>query len=1161
MLPDMCSPFSRPLSALLLAALLPAGAARADLPNHFETLQHGPPFSYAVDFTFAPDGTIFLAEKTGLVRVFRGGSLQAAPLIDLSAEVNNDWDRGLLAIALRPGYTPDGGPASWIYLLYTVSPVYGQDWPFNQDQRYSFSRLARYQTLDAGGSITALPTSREVLLGNQLADGSVPDGIASVHHSHSNGSLHFGTDGSLLVATGDGAHFDFTDFGGQDDPAFDDFVHPVTGLLGPTPKIQDSGSARSQDLVSLAGKILRIDPQTGLGHANNPFYDGNLASHRSRTWALGLRNPFRTCLVPGTGSTDPLDAQPGYLISCDVGWSTWEELNLVRGGENFGWPCFEGFFPQPLYQQALPPHPFTTPCGGPIFGVLTPPLLSCHHGDPSLLQPAGIHYDENGNPLSQGFNGNSMLAGCFYSGGAYPAAFNGRMFFADYAQRWIRTLEFDSNHVPVAIHKFGKDVGNVVDMERHPLTGDVWFLSLDGETSRLLQLHYGTNLTPVVLAGASPANGPLPLQVQFQATSSFDPDADPLTITWDFGDLSAPATGPQVQHTYATAGSFLAQVTATDPLGASAGLQIPIWAGNSPPIVVLNSPLQGDLFEAPHTLQLSGSATDPEDGPLGVQWTINLIHDNHLHPGIYTSTNPNDTFELLEHSGIGELNYFEIQLSATDSQGLRTMQRAFVYPEHNVLDVSGKATPISRLQALNPPSSLGGGNPDIEVVRDGVYPPPSAPSSQQYDSFHYGEQGSDDWIGYEIVPPSGGNAVFMGLSFQEGVHLSNGGWFEHLWVEVRQAGAWILATGLRIDPSYPFASASQPGFDGQPFQVYTLRFDPLAGDAVRLRGVPGGSSGFEFMSCAELRALLAVPTPAPEPHRDITAQGTPIARVLELIPSGPTGSGSQDIETIRNDTWPAPASTSLWAQYDTQHSALPAGPDWIGYAFDGPRLFSRVVFQEGLNQVSGGSFANLELQVRDLAGTWSAIPQVLATPAYPGDPSQGAGYETFTFEFPPVLGNAVRLHGDAAGVQQFVSVAELRVDEPNPPAPCGWTSYGLTLGGSNVLVLEALTPGVLGMPVAVAIQGASGSGFGSVGVAANRAELPLFGGTLLVDPSALLTYLVSFDAQGRATLVKALPNDPSLLGGKLDVQACSIGTNFPDSVQFSQGLELTPCIW
>ena len=53
-------------------------------------------------------------------------------------------------------------------------------------------------------------------------------------------------------------------------------------------------------------------------------------------WALGLRNPFRFDIKP--------DTPPGTIlvVGCDVGWATYEEINIVQAGANLGWPCWEG---------------------------------------------------------------------------------------------------------------------------------------------------------------------------------------------------------------------------------------------------------------------------------------------------------------------------------------------------------------------------------------------------------------------------------------------------------------------------------------------------------------------------------------------------------------------------------------------------------------------------------------------------------------------------------------------------------------------------------------------------------------------------------------------------------------------------------------------------
>ncbi|HZJ70226.1 MAG TPA: PQQ-dependent sugar dehydrogenase, partial [Planctomycetota bacterium] len=317
------------LAALLAAATTAVAAQSFSVPPHFEVVPLPGDYNLLVGLTFAPDGTAFVIRKTGIVHVRdAAGQPQAAPFIDLSAEINNDGDRGLLSIALHPGFVPDGGPTSWVYLAYLVSPVPPNDNGFNQDDKYSFCRLTRYQATTSGSGIVAVAASRQVLLGHQNPDGSVSDCIASLHDSHATGAMRFASDGSLLLSTGDGSHYDFQDNGGADNAGFDTFIHPQTGLKGPTPKVQDSGSFRSQDLRSLSGKVLRLDPATGFGYPSNPFFDGQPASNASRVWALGLRNPYRFAPRPGTGANDPALGRPNTIYLGDVGWNAWEETDV-----------------------------------------------------------------------------------------------------------------------------------------------------------------------------------------------------------------------------------------------------------------------------------------------------------------------------------------------------------------------------------------------------------------------------------------------------------------------------------------------------------------------------------------------------------------------------------------------------------------------------------------------------------------------------------------------------------------------------------------------------------------------------------------------------------------------------------------------------------------
>ena len=464
---------------IVTAALAPSFAYAIDLPDGFQAIALSGTLSTPTGLAFAPDGKIFIIEHAGTVRVHDGTTQQAVPFIDLTDEVNQDGDRGLLGIALHPGFVPNGGPTSWVYFQYTVSPVPGMDLGYNENNRYSFSRLTRYRAVTSGTNIVAALATRQVLLGHKRADGVVPDGIASCHNSHASGAIAFADDGSLLLTNGDGAHYDFRDAGGQDAACFAKFVHPITGQRGPMRQYENSGSYRALDLRSLAGKLLRIDPETGNGYPSNPFFDGDPASNASRIWALGLRNPYRFGLKPGTGAPDPGLGQPNSVYVGDVGWNNWEETDIVHGGENFGWPCFEGMLEQSSYQNfERGPDPLQRPDCDIIPPQLhAPPLLAWSHSDPGALSPPGFHFDEDGNPLD-GFAGATSTGGAFYVGGPYPDNFDGRYFFGDYAGSWIRTIETDDADQLVAVRDFGFDADGPVAFARHPSTGDIWFVGI-----------------------------------------------------------------------------------------------------------------------------------------------------------------------------------------------------------------------------------------------------------------------------------------------------------------------------------------------------------------------------------------------------------------------------------------------------------------------------------------------------------------------------------------------------------------------------------------------------------------------------------------------------------------------------------------------------------
>ena len=165
--------------------------------------------------------------------------------------------------------------------------------------------------------------------------------------SHSIGTVEFGRDGALYASGGDGASFNFVDYG-QDGEPLNPCKDPGSGTL----PAAEGGALRSQDLqtesdpVSLDGSVIRVDPATGAALPDNPLFTNSDPNAR-RIIAYGMRNPFRFTTRPGTEE----------LWIGDVGWGDWEEINRLTnptdaGVENFGWPCYEGAGRQSGYDSA-----------------------------------------------------------------------------------------------------------------------------------------------------------------------------------------------------------------------------------------------------------------------------------------------------------------------------------------------------------------------------------------------------------------------------------------------------------------------------------------------------------------------------------------------------------------------------------------------------------------------------------------------------------------------------------------------------------------------------------------------------------------------------------------------------------------------------------------
>jgi glucose/arabinose dehydrogenase len=551
----------------------PPAHAVTTLPPDFvlENVVTSGTFSAPIALTWLPDGRMLVGEKRGRIWAVKNGVKNATPMWVGDAEVLNSFDRGFLDVAVDPNYAQN----RYVYLLYTVDPD-TNNIDGNDD---GFGRLTRYQ-VSATDSNVLDPSTRTILMGVDWTSGPL---IASP--SHTIGSLRWGRDGSLLVSTGDGAQFSQVDAGGLDSAAFG---------AGKTDPYEDIGSFRAQYLGCLPGKILRINPTNGQGYPSNPYWDGDPNSPRSKVWAYGFKNPFRFCVQPGTGSANPDDGDPGVVFMGDVGWDTWEDLNIVTApGQNFGWPCYEGIGPQSGYMAATPAHHGCSTIGTPDNPAMhTPPVASWHHFGAALGTPPG-------------FVGRTSVGGVFYTGTRYPAEWRNRYFHCDFGSHWIKQLVTDANYNLVEMKAFADTVDSPVDLKAEPGTGDLIFISIySGEVHRVRYIGTVPNADPVAVAGATPTLGVAPLAVDFSSAGTYDPDADSLTLSWAFGDGNgSPAANPQ--HVYTAPGTWAAVLNADDGRGGF---------GRDTVIVTV---LPGSGFPTTGVLDDFNRA----DGPLGGNWT------------------------------------------------------------------------------------------------------------------------------------------------------------------------------------------------------------------------------------------------------------------------------------------------------------------------------------------------------------------------------------------------------------------------------------------------------------------------------------------------------------------------------------------------------------
>jgi glucose/arabinose dehydrogenase len=423
-------------STVVADHILPA-ITKGDIAIHLQPIVTG---MSAPDYAISPPGDmnrLFVLEQNGLLQIIQNGSLLPTPALDLRSRVSpplnpaspND-ERGLLGLAFHPGFNDSQSLGYRTLYTYTSEPIpegTSPTYPSPNGAVQNFKNLISEWKMSATDSNLVEPASRRELISFGKTAGN-----------HNGGTVAFGHDGYLYLATGDGGNAN--DVGAS--------------------HIEPGGNA--QNLTTPLGKMLRIDPLdpsltagspnpiSSNGQyripADNPFQE---AGQAPEIYALGLRNPYRFAF----------DRVSGDLILADVGQNNIEEIDRIVRGGNYGWAIKEGDF---LFNRTDP--------GAGTIGARSP-------GSPDgLIDPISgplgtLEYDHG--------DGISVTGGFVYRGTAIPELYgkyvfgdlalrnlpprvDGRLFYADLEMGVIQEFllpQFASGVLPngLTVHGFGED--------------------------------------------------------------------------------------------------------------------------------------------------------------------------------------------------------------------------------------------------------------------------------------------------------------------------------------------------------------------------------------------------------------------------------------------------------------------------------------------------------------------------------------------------------------------------------------------------------------------------------------------------------------------------------------------------------------------------------
>ena len=420
----------------LLLLLLPVAAGptagtglKLPLQGTFAGYQLSPPlgglkFDWPVAAVSPPGETnrLFVVEKTGRIQLLTNLAVPNKTLfLDLSDSVDvSNIETGLLGLEFHPGFATNR--TFFVFRTRVMST------PGATDQLHD--QLSKFQ-VDPQNPHQALRNSETILFAQRDAS-----------KSHNAGDLHFGPEGYLYVSMGE----DY-DLWSQDSQHRQTLEKTLLGGILRLDVDQRPGNLPPQPHPGVFGhySIPAENPFVGVTQFNGFPVDPSRV--RTEFWAVGLRNPWRFSIDPLTGD----------LFCGDVGDWSFEEINRIQPGGNYGWPYLEGFFDYPLFQQTRPPQ----------FEPESP-WLSFAHGQGDS-------------------NGNCIVGGWVYRGQALPELY-GAYVFGDYMRGHIWAAQTNAVTGDLRVRRIAGDT-SLAAFGRDPRDGEILVVNVgEGVLRKLIHV-------------------------------------------------------------------------------------------------------------------------------------------------------------------------------------------------------------------------------------------------------------------------------------------------------------------------------------------------------------------------------------------------------------------------------------------------------------------------------------------------------------------------------------------------------------------------------------------------------------------------------------------------------------------------------------------------